>query len=471
MALFTFLNPGAAPDSDRSAVGPNSIQTPPGSFPVPAGVTLTAAENRTIIISGPTTLDRDAAQRIFNQQLSSGALIGLRPGDVISAATQAANGLTSAESQLLQQISQTPAQVEQTTPVKVIAEVLLQVPLTNEITVADYAKQPAAVDSIGGLSAVQVTSVLAQLCKLVNQPATVLTSAGLGLFGLSAEQLAATKYVKASVVPLIQSGQSSLISVLKSPNSWTGLNGVSTVQDLLLSENIQQQIQQTLMSSALSYLKDIGIAIDQLPPRSQAGALLSVAKDPATAVLWLTGQPVPTESATLFSQYVRDGAYAVDFANSKINSALTNESLVLGVTDATNRARLNAATNRIIGNPKIPTLIYGADTVNPVLVEQYSLLQTSVTTTQTQVDALDLQTITVQTSRMRQIKLEKYKSTAMALKTQVAALRKQASMSIPVSATLVTQLDQLLRQIENLAGKINNSIKFGEQVKSQLQSR
>jgi hypothetical protein len=469
--MFTFSNPGAAPDSDRSVAGLNSTQTPPGSLPVPAGVTLTAAENRTIIISGPATLDRDAAQRIFNQQLSSGALIGLRPGDVISAATQAANGLTSAESQLLQQISQTSNQVEQITPVKTIAEVLLKVPLTNEITVADYAKQPAAIDSIGGLSAVQVTSVLAQLRKLVNQPSTVLTSTGLGVFGLSAQQLAAAKYLKASVVPLIQSGQSSLISVLKSPNSWTGLNGISTVQNLLLSENIQQQIQQFLMISALSYLKDIGIAIDQLPPRSQAGALLSVAKDPATAVSWLKGQPVPTEFATLFSQYVRDGAYSVDFANSKINSALANESLVLEVTDATDRARLDAATNRIVGNPKIPPLIYGTEPVNPVLVEQYTLLQTLLTTTQTQVDALDLQTITVQTAGLRQIKLEKYKSTTTALKTQVAVLRKQTSTSIPVSVTLVTQLDQLLKQIENLADKINNSIKFVEQAKSQLQSR
>jgi len=469
MSQFTFVNPGAAQGNTVGSI--NNIQTPPGSPPVPAGVTITAAKNQTVIISGPPDLSRDAAQRIFNQQLASGSLIGLQAGEVISAATQAANGLTTAQSQLLQQIAQTPSQSQQPLPAKTIATVMATYPVTNSITVADYSQQPAASDSIGGLSAVQITSVLAQLHKLVNQPSEVLTQQGLGRYALSVSQLAAAGYVKSSALALWESGQGSTVGVLKSPNVWTGLNGIKTAQDLLLSENTQQQIQLELMSAALIYLQDIGIAIENLPPRSQAGALLSVAKAPEIAVAWLNGQPVPAEASTLFSQYVRDGAYAVDFADSKVNNAMVNEADPVGVTNATDRARLDAATNRIVGNPKVPPLIYGAEPVNPVLLDQFNSLQSSFVTTQDLVNLVAQQTTTAQNALIRQNKLESYKTTVTTLKLQVSVLRQQASTSLPISTSLIAQLDLLLKQIDNLIATINSSVQFIEQAKTQLQRR
>ena len=469
MSQFTFVNPGAAQGNTVGVT--NGIQTPPGAPPVPAGVTITATQQQTVIIDGPPSLARDAAQRIFNQQLASGSLIGLRAGDVISAATQAANGLVTAESQLLQQISQTPIQTQQPLPAKTIATVLATYPVTNSITVADYAQQPTTAQSIGGLSAVQLISVLAQLHKLVNQPAAVLTQQGLGRYALSVSQLAAANYVKASALALWESGQGSTVGVLKSPNTWTGLNGIKTAQDLLLAENTQQQIQLELMSAALTYLQDIGIAIENLPPRSQAGALLIVAKSPELAVAWLNGQSVPADAATLFSQYVRDGAYAVDFADSQVNNAMINEADPVGVANTTDRARLDAATNRIVGNPKVPPLIYGAEPVNPVLLEQFNSLQASFVATQDLVNAVTLQTITVQNALTRRTKLESYKTTVTTLKSQVSVLRQQASTSVPISPNLIAQLDLLLKQINNLIAKINDSVQLIEQVKAQLQRR
>jgi hypothetical protein len=469
MSQFTFVNPGAV---QGNTVGSNSgTQTPPGAPPVPAGVTITATQQQTVVISGPSSLDRDAAQRIFNQQLASGSLIGLQAGDVITAATQAANGLTTAESQLLQQISQTPSQAQQSSAAKTITTVLATFPVTNSITVADYAQQPATSENIGGLSAVQITSVLAQLHKLVNQPAAVLTQQGLGRYALSVPQLAAANYIKSSALALWESGQGSTVGVLKSPNVWTGLDGIKTAQDLLLAENTQQQIQLTLMSAALIYLQDFGIAIENLPPRSQAGALLSVAKAPELAVAWLNGQPVPAEASTLFSQYVRDGAYAVDFADSKVNNAMVNEADPVGVINTTDRARLDAATNRIVGNAKVPPLIYGPEPVNPVLLDQLNSLQASFAVTQDLVNAVASQTTTVQNALTRQTKLENYKTALTTLKSQVSVLRQQASTSVPISPDLIAQLDLLLKQIDNLIARINNSVQFVEQAKIQLQRR
>ena len=469
MSQFTFVNPGAAQGNTVGST--DGTQTPPGAPPVPAGVTITATQQQTVVINGPPTLDRDAARRIFNQQLASGSLIGLRAGDVITAATQAANGLTTAESQLLQQIAQTPSQAQQPSAEKTITTVLATFPVTNSITVADYARQLATSESIGGLSAVQITSVLAQLHKLVNQPAAVLTQQGLGRYALSVPQLVAAKYVKSSALALWESGQSSTVSVLKSPNVWTGLDGINTAQDLLLSENAQQQIQLTLMSAALDYLQDIGIAIEKLPPRSQAGALLSAAKAPEIAVAWLNGQPVPAEAATLFSQYVRDGAYAVDFADSKVNNAMVNEADPVGVTNTTDRARLDAATNRIVGNNKVPLLIYSPAPVNPVLLDQFNSLQASFVASQDLASVVASQTTTVQNALTRQAKLASYKTTVTTLKSQVSVLRQQASTSVPISTELIAQVDLLLKQIDQLIARINNSAQLVEQAKTQLQRR
>jgi hypothetical protein len=469
MSQFTFVNPGAA--RGNTVGSNNNIQTPPGSPPVPAGVTITATQNQTVIISGPPDLSRDAAQRIFNQQLASGSLIGLQAGDVISAATQAANGLTTAQSQLLQQIAQTPSQSQQPLPAKTIATVIATYPVTNSITVSDYSRQPAVFEGIGGLSAVQITSVLAQLHKLANQPSEVLTQQGLGRYALSVPQLAAANYIKTSALSLWESGQGSTVGVLKSPSVWTGLNGIKTAQDLLLAENTQQQIQLDLMSAALTYLQDLGISIENLLPRSQAGALLITAKAPELAVAWLNGRSVPAEESTLFSQYVRDGAYAVDFADSKVNNAMVNEAEPVGVLNTTDRARLDAAVNRIVGNPKVPPLIYGVEPVNPVLLDQFDSLQASFVATQDLANAVAQQTTTAQNALIQQNKLESYKTTVTTLRSQVSVLRQHASTSLPIPTSLVAQIDLLLKQIDNLIARINSSVQFIEQAKTQLQRR
>lgn len=471
MASFSFFNPGAASDKSTGTTLLGNTQTPPGAPAVPAGVTLTAGVNQSIVVSGPASLDRDAAQRIFNQQLASGSLIGLRPGEVISAATQTANGLTTAESQLLQQLAQTPSQSEQLTPAKVIAGVLAKFPVSNGITISDYAKQTAEITGIGNMTAVQLTGVLAQLQNLTAQPYNVVTTTGLGSYALTAAQLAAAGYVKPAAAQLMQSGQNSLPNVLKSPAAWTGLDGVDSLQQILDNKTLQQQIQVNLMNLALSYLDQVGIAVGQFPARSQAGAILSAAKSPSAAEAWLRGQTVSVSDSVLFSQYVRDGAYAVDFVDSKINNAMANEAEPVGVDNTTDRARLDAATNRIVGNPKVPQLVYGTEPVNPVLAAEYTRLQLELTTTQSSVDTIVAQPTTTQNAVLRRTKLENYRSSLTLLQNQVVAARQQAAGAAPISPALIAQLDLLLKQIGLLVAQINHNIQFVEQVRAQLQRR
>jgi hypothetical protein len=56
-------------------------------------------------IKGPPTLTEAQARDIFQKQLDAGSLVGLKPGDVVSAATQAAAGLPAALSQIAQTAS------------------------------------------------------------------------------------------------------------------------------------------------------------------------------------------------------------------------------------------------------------------------------------------------------------------------------------------------------------------------------
>ena len=53
-------------------------------------------------VKGPPGLTEAQAQAIFNKQAETGALVGFKPGDVLSAATQAADGLASAQAVLAQ---------------------------------------------------------------------------------------------------------------------------------------------------------------------------------------------------------------------------------------------------------------------------------------------------------------------------------------------------------------------------------
>ena len=56
-------------------------------------------------IKGAPTLTAGQAKFIFDQQLKAGSLVGLTTGDVISATTQAADGLPGASAQVAQAIS------------------------------------------------------------------------------------------------------------------------------------------------------------------------------------------------------------------------------------------------------------------------------------------------------------------------------------------------------------------------------
>jgi hypothetical protein len=64
------------------------------------GINVDAGSASTFTIKGPPGLTQEQAFEIFKKQAGTGALVGFKPGDALSAATQAADGLASASATL-----------------------------------------------------------------------------------------------------------------------------------------------------------------------------------------------------------------------------------------------------------------------------------------------------------------------------------------------------------------------------------
>lgn len=380
---------------------------------------------REFVVKGAAGLTEQQAFEIYSKQQDTGALINLKPGDILSAVSQAAQGLTSALSQVAQGAAGIAGSVtgalggaiNQATRAATglisapslsnglsgalgtaksvasktlagISSAVTNLPVTNGINIASYAKQATALMPIqqsisnrlqnaglpgGGLTNNNLTATLAQASRLVNQLPNQLTSnAGLGKFGLDCQQLERAGYVKPGTYgKFLASGVNDLPSVLNSPAVWTGKAGVSDVTKLLNSVPKQDAIQQNLMASGLQSVSQLGIPIDKLNPQQLAGTALNAAKSVGNTAKWAAGQLTSAASnittgvtsavnniKSAFDTVARDAAFAVDFSNTKIDSAMSSTEVPAAINNTVDRKTLNAAVNRIVGNKKIPEVNY-----------------------------------------------------------------------------------------------------------------
>jgi hypothetical protein len=336
-------------------------------------------------IKGPDGFTEAQARAIFDQQASAGSFVGFKPGDALNAAKQAAAGLPGAASQLAQsltgstsivngtvlnnavgqvtgQLSQAVGQATSVAKAAVtnVTNIVKNIPVTNGINSADFAKQASALLPVGNLTSVDVRAGLAQASKLVGQAADVVSNtAGVGKFGFDGAQLESAGILKPGVASqYLQSGVNKLTDVLKSPTVFTGINGIKSLTDLLGSEAKQNSIQQDLMSKGLEGLKQVGIPVNNLNPTALVGTALNAAKSLPAAADWAKGLPLPPNIKGQFDKVARDGAFAVDFADQNITNSLKQEIVPVPASDTVNRETLNAASSRVVGNAKVPAVDY-----------------------------------------------------------------------------------------------------------------
>jgi hypothetical protein len=335
-------------------------------------------------IKGAPTLTAAQAKAIFDQQFKAGSLVGLTTGDVVSAATQAADGLAGASAQAAQAITgrggstlgalqSTPAVgdlVSQTST----AFARLQttglrsgaLPVTNGINIADFARQEPALVPIQRLSVPDVTAAMSSASKLIGQDATALSdNLGLGKFGLNAQQLESAGIIKpGTAATLLNQGQNTLTNVLKSPAVWTGKDGINNLDSLLSSVPKQDEIQQQLMSQGLNSVKQLGIPTDKLSVASLTGLANTAAKSVPNTMAWAQGLPLPADVKAELDTASRDGAFAADFATFKVDDDMKAEITPLPAENTVDRQTVDAASKRIVGNDKVPEFFYGAQPPN-----------------------------------------------------------------------------------------------------------
>lgn len=444
-----------------------------------AEFSFTSSDGKPFTIKGPQGFTRDQAEAVFKKQDATGALVGFKPGEVLSAATQAADGLSAAQGALAQAqsgisgslgafastLSTTGVDIASgripsvdaafarggagggagaftsvlgsvasglgaaggalggslagTTPgltatvgpavssltsagtalvgaagiqgstaiasIETINRTITQFSVTSPINTADFAKVVGGTDSLGAVSGIgpmgipEVNGVLAQAKNLVNQASSVLSNdKGLGSFGLSAGQLETAGYVKPGTNALLSLGTSTFNQVVGSPASWTGKDGIKSATDLLANAPKQSQIQQDLMAKGVAGLATVGVPVASLSSQGLAGMALNAAKSLPDAEAFVKGLPIPGDAggeiAADFSAAVRDAAFAVNLVNTKIPAEFKQQDIPVPVNNTVNRATVDAASTRVIGDDKVPVPNYGAkaDVVaNQADVEDY----------------------------------------------------------------------------------------------------
>jgi hypothetical protein len=345
-------------------------------------------KGETFTVTGPPEMTQEQANEIFKKQDSSGSLVGIPTGGILSAATQAKAGLTSALAQVGQTLSGITgalgggissaagaigsAATGALASAKSMATKALSVvtgaksgEVTNGIGVADFTKQATALAPVAGMNVSQVTGALAQAKNLVGQTASKMTdSKGAGSFGFNAKQLETAGILKPGMSKYVESGASTLTSLLKSPSVFTGKDGIKSSSDLLSSPSAQSTIQQDLMAKGSAGLAALGTTLKNFNPADAAGLALNAAKSLPNTESLIKGLPLPADIKATMTSTIKAGAFAVNLVTTKIPAAFKAETTPAPAADTTNRETLNAATNRVIGNPKIPAPNYSSKTVD-----------------------------------------------------------------------------------------------------------
>lgn len=468
-------------------------------FPRPVDNLPTADSGETFTVEGPPGMTEAQARQIFLEQNQAGSLVGLKSGNRINSYTQAAGGLSSAVSQVSQQSAgfggtstgaltgtlnrltnsaaalpspnlSTSSRRLSSRSIAGITSTLAATPVTNAITTGDFARQSSAVAPIGNLDTTQVKSTLAQSARLVAQPADVVSNnKGVGRYGLDARQLETAGLLKPGTANrYLAQDQNTLTSVLQSPTVWTGQDGINSLDSLLASPSKQDKVQQSLMRVGLSRLQEFGVPTDLLDAQALAGTALNAAKSPQDTLAWSQGQPLPDGVKSSFDSTSRDAAFAVNFGDTKVSDAMAQTFPGVPAEDTVDRATLNAASQRVTGDPKIPEVSYSS--VSPALSgseierrvqaagNQYNELVDEFLVTARKTDRQRAET----NSYVDDIRLfERIASDLTAVESEFAGLARQAEQNDPASVARIEKLKDLVsKQIATIEGAIEALQRF-----------
>jgi hypothetical protein len=163
-----------------------------------AKFTFTLPNGLLFTLDAPTGTTAVEAERVYLEQLASGAFVGLASGDTLQSVETTT--IEFAQSRLARGtagVPDIPLLAIYSDGIISSLPVLTDVPINNGITVSDYVDTSVVTEPIGPLSAAQVQAVMAAVAASVCQPSDIATNLlGVGKYGFDGEQLEAAGFLK-----------------------------------------------------------------------------------------------------------------------------------------------------------------------------------------------------------------------------------------------------------------------------------
>ena len=244
-------------------------------------------------------------------------------------------------------------------------------PVTQPVNGAQILNQSPATTAIGSLRIPQVTSMMSSAAAAVGQQFNVISpTLGIGKFGFDPRQLESQGYLKPGTlaryglgVPGVNAGN--VVRLLSSSTIWTGKNYVPNLNALLTNPNLQNLIQQDLMSAGFTALQKKGI-LGKGETAQQLGAVLQTAVrfGPQAAVNWVVGKAAGA-AFNKINAVAKNAQQAIDKATGGLFSIINLQVAANGVINTVARGTVNTAVKGVIGNPKVPTPDFG----NPINID------------------------------------------------------------------------------------------------------
>jgi hypothetical protein len=387
-------------------------------------------------VNAPAGATEAQARAVFETQLNTGSLAGLKPGQTLNAASQLAGGLLTAASQLnaSQLASGITSGLSSVTnkitgglsgatngltsgiasginsAVGAVSK-LTGVPIKSPMNVADFVKVGVgSVKEIGALSSTQVQGLLGQAAASTGQAVNAYSlDKGIGQFGINPAQLEQTGYLKpgtlaqytkdaqvtqadideaqrvnasgGSTTPELIASNRKIKDVLNVGTVWTGKGGISNLTSLVGDATKQLSVQSNIMETGYKSLEKAGVIGTNTAKDAIGGLVQSAGKvGAALTAAWSKGT-APADAVNAINNLAKQGLTAINFTDFKLPAGASGEQVATGVTNTVNRKVLNQSVVAFIGDAKVPVIDYGQPVPPPVPAPIAAAPQTPTTIT------------------------------------------------------------------------------------------
>lgn len=186
---------------------------------------------------------------------------------------------------------------------------------------------------------------------------TEIDTRGIGVYGQSPAALTLTGFLKPGTIDTYLQDPADTLTVLLQSTVWTGLLEITSLLDYLNFPLIQNLAQQALLQGSYQGLIDTGMMTGDESARFQAALVQPAAQYGVDAVIaWIVGVS-PPDMIGKIQIAARQGQYAIDFVDA-YSAQLNVAPTLSGYENTVERQELDQLVSNIIGNAKIPDIIY-----------------------------------------------------------------------------------------------------------------